>query len=340
MLQINNQTPFNAELHPYEDLHGRDYAIIIIKGTFNPCGDHLGMTLCDEQAPIQHADEYYGEPGQSSIKYPTDLALVKKSTDLILLGHGYAPGGRATNQFDVSLSAGNFQHTVRVFGNRFWQKEGLTWQPSRPESLQKMPLTYENAFGGSDPHADPQGSEAFEYDPSNPIGKGFIPKKANPIEGLALPNLENPNDLIVDEDSQPKPFGFGAIARDWQPRLTWAGSYDEAWQSQRMPLLPLDFDARFFNAAHPNLCISPELVGDEVMTIKNATESGLLSFQLPNQQLIATASMRGQQADFIAKLDTVVIEPDENRVMLTWRAAIPIKRKFLYLDSVTIKRRH
>lgn len=340
MLQINNHTPFFAELHPYEDIHGRDYAIVIIKGTFNPCDSSLGLTLADEQVAIQHEDEYYGEPGQSSIKYGTDLALVKKATDVVMLGHGYAPEGHATSQFDVSLAVGDTQQTVRVFGDRHWYKEGLAWRISRPESIRKLPLNYENAFGGSDPMAEQQGSGECEYEQFNPIGKGFIPKKGSPVEGLNLPNLENPNELIRETDSRPKPVGFGVISRDWQPRLGLAGRYDDEWQAQRMPLLPLDFDPQFFNGAHPNLCISPELRGDELVTVNNATESGLLSFQLPNQQLVVTASMRMQQADFIAKLDTIVIEPDENRVMLTWRAVIPTKRKFLYLNSVTIKRRH
>ena len=104
MLQINNHTPFCAELHPYEDVHGRDYAIVIIKGTFNPCENSLGLTLADEQVAVQHADEFYAEPGQSSIKYGTDLALAKQATDVVMLGHGYAPNGQAVGQFDVSLS--------------------------------------------------------------------------------------------------------------------------------------------------------------------------------------------------------------------------------------------
>ncbi len=340
MLQVNNHTPFSVELHPYEDVYGRDYAVVIIKATFNPCDNSLGLTLSDEQVAVQHADEFFAEPGKSSIKYGTDLAPVKKATDVILLGHGYAPGGRAVSQFDVCLTVGELQQSIRVFGDRNWYKDGLLWRISQPENIQRLPLIYENAFGGSDPRAEQQATGELEFEPANPIGKGFIPHKQKPVEGLALANLEYPNALIQDIESRPKPAGFGVIARDWQPRLGLAGSYDEIWQKQRMPLLPLDFDPQFFNGAHPDLCVSPALRGDELVTVNNATESGVLSFQLPNQQLEVTAKIRGKQADFVAQFDTMVIEPDENRVMLTWRVAIPCKRKFLYLESVTVKRRH
>jgi len=328
-----------VELHPHEDIHGRDYAVVIIKGTFNPCGRGVGLTLSDDQVAVQHADKFYGEPGASSIQYGSDLSPVKKATDVILLGQGYAPGGHAVSQFDVSLQVGERQHSVRMFGDRHWYKDGLLWRMSRPEPFYRVALLYENAFGGRDPQAEQQGSRKDLFEPANPIGKGFISNNQKPVEGLALPNIEDPNALIQDIRSRPKPSGFGVIARDWQPRLGLAGTYDQAWQEERMPLLPLDFNPQFFNAAHPDLCFSPMLRGDEWVTVSNATESGLLSFQLPNLHLVVTANLKMQQADFVAQLDTVVIEPDENRVILTWRAAIPCKRKLLYLNSVTVKRR-
>ncbi len=341
MLQVNNYTPFVAELHPYEDLHGRDYAVVIIKGTFNPCDNRLELTLAEEQIPVQHADEYAGEPGKSSIKYGTDLALVKKAADIILNGHGYSPDGRPVEMFDVSLSVGDHSNVIRVLGDRQWQRDGLGWQISQPKKIERMPLIYENAYGGIEPYSSNQKQiEKPDFEQLNPVGKGFFPKKGKPVDQLLLPNLENPFELIQDLTSRPKPIGFGVLARDWQPRLALAGTYDEVWQEQRMPLLPLDFDPLFFNGAHPNLRISPSIQGNELVTVKNATESGNLSFQLPNQQLMVTASIRNKKTDFVAQLDTLVIEPDENRLMLTWRAVIACKRKFLYLDSITVKRCH
>jgi hypothetical protein len=35
-------------------------------------------------------------------------------------------------------------------------------------------------------------------------------------------------------------------------------------------------------------------------------------------------------------LDTVVIEPDEGRVMLTWHSTVPCPREFVYVDCVIV----
>ena len=46
---------------------------------------------------------------------------------------------------------------------------------------------------------------------------------------------------------------FGPVGRHWEPRVRYAGTYDDRWTEDRMPLLPKDFDDRFHNAAPPGL---------------------------------------------------------------------------------------
>ena len=52
-----------------------------------------------------------------------------------------------------------------------------------------------------------------------------------------------------------------------------------------------------------------------------------------------SASIRRVAASYPAVLDTVVIEPDERRVVLTWRATVSCPRAFLYIDWVSIAAR-
>jgi hypothetical protein len=77
------------------------------------------------------------------------------------------------------------------------------------------------------------------------------------------------------------PAGFGFIAGDWQPRLALAGTYDEAWTKKRAPLLPKDFDRRFFNAATPGLVTADYLAGNEKVLVLGATAEGRWEFRLP-----------------------------------------------------------
>ena len=111
---------------------------------------------------------------------------------------------------------------------------------------------YERAFGGTDRSRVKDG--ILESEPRNPAGTGFLGKKtALPIDGVKLPNLEDPKDLISSSRSRPKPMGFGPLAPDWEPRRSFVGTYDEAWQKNRAPYLPNDFNPRFFNAAPADL---------------------------------------------------------------------------------------
>lgn len=334
MLEVRNRSPFSASLTPGLDKHGRNYALVVIKASFTISPLAATLHIAEEQIPPQNADIFYGEAGTSSIKYEADIALEKKGVDIILNGHAYAPAGKIVERTNVSLQVGDYKKSLYIFGDRYWQKDNLTWQSTTPKKFDRMPLVYENAYGGAD-NSHKQDA-AKEFCPYNPLGKGFVGSKREPQEGLPLPNLEDPQHLIEFWDDKPKPAGFGFTGRNWQPRLGYAGTYDEQWQQQRMPLLPMDFDDRYFNGAHPDLILPRALTGGELFTATNLSESGLLHFSLPSYQFSINASIKGKTTSYIPMLDTIIIEPDDYRVQATWRHAIPCAKDFLYIDAVTI----
>ena len=67
--------------------------LVAVKCTFTIASD--GSTeIADNQPPVLRTPEYHGEPGRSNIKYEADLVLTKTTTDVIVVGHAYAPGAR------------------------------------------------------------------------------------------------------------------------------------------------------------------------------------------------------------------------------------------------------
>jgi len=139
-----------------------------------------------------------------------------------------------------------------------------------------MDLVYERAFGGFD-------KPAGMYCKENHVGTGFIGKRtAERVEGLKLPNLEEPRNLINAWNSRPRPAGFGFYGRGWAPRLAYAGTYDDKYMKERHPLLPADFSFRFFNGAHPDLQVGGYLRGDEEVDLLNiCPEASRVHFRLP-----------------------------------------------------------
>ena len=337
MLEIKNNTPLTAEIIPGLDKNGYDYAALIIKGNFtlNPANPNL--VLSQQPAKLIKADKYYDEADNSSVQYEADTCILKPGTDIVLNGHAYPQNNQMAKMVDVSLQINNTNINYRVFGDRQWEKNGLSWNATAPKTFDRMPLTYENAFGGVD--TSTLEDEIVQYSAFNPIGKGFVGDKKSPTEGLHLPNIENPQTLISQYSDRPAPAGFGFISRSWQPRTNLAGTYDANWEENRQPLLPLDFDEKYFNAAHPSLITPQHLLGGEQIQLRNLSQLGDLNFVLPAWTAPVKVTVKGRSKSIKPVLDTVVIEPDINNVALTWRVTMPCYKQFLYINSVTIGRK-
>jgi hypothetical protein len=257
MLQVVNNTPFIAQMLAFPNEQGVDSAYAVIKGTWTILP---APALAKDQFPLILSDQFWGEPGLSSLKYASEATLIKPTTDVFLLGTAYPPDGESASQVDVSLRVGSLSKDVRVFGDRDWKKGILSTSFGSPQPFDRMPLVYERAFGGTDKTGKEE--QQIESEPRNPVGVGFRGKKsALPLEGTKLPNLENPSQLISGPKDRPAPAGFGPIPGSWEPRRSKGGTYDEAWQKNRAPYLPGDFDMHFFNAATPDLQAPTYLVG-------------------------------------------------------------------------------
>ena len=280
------------------------------------------LVPAEEQLEIKLGGEHWGEPGVSSFKLEPQVAFTKPATDVVLVGHAYSMGRPAV---DVSLRVGALRQTVRVTGDRYWIKSFGMIAMSAPEPFERMPLTYERAFGGWDrSHPDPD-KHAFE--PRNPLGTGFRSKSGRFEDGIRLPNLEHAGDSIRDYGQRVAPAGFGFTSPDWQPRAQFAGTYDERWTEERMPLLPRDFDRRFFNAASPGLIAAGYLKGDEAVWIGNASPGGTISFDLPGlPPPECRIHLKGGRDSIVqTNLDTVIINTDDALVLLIWRGYIAVR---------------
>ncbi len=332
MLQVVNHTPFVAELMLFANEQGVDSAYSIIKATYTI---HPRVAVAEKQVPVVPVDKPSGEPGKSSLHYPADACLIKPATDVLLVGHACAPRGEPVPEVDVSLRVGPVAKTVRVFGDRIWKRGLLSPSPSTPEPFTRLPLTYERAFGGTDATRAAEGT--VEAEPRNPLGMGFRGRRTTlSVEGARLPNLEDPKGLISSPKDRPAPACFGPIPGHWEPRRSFAGTYDAAWQKSRAPYLPADFDRRFFQTAPPGLIAPGYLTGGEPVTVENASPRGTLQFALPQVKLRVVYTIAGEEHERAPNLDTVLIEPDQNRLILVWRAVAECDKQGLKVRQIEV----
>jgi hypothetical protein len=332
MWQVDNRTPFAAERGWVRDRTGAEVWLVAVKCTFDIRPD--GSTVVSQvQPPVLCVPERFGDPGASSIKYESDLVLTKTTTDVLVIGHAYAAGGRHTTGMDVAFRVGPLEKVLRVTGDRAW---GVSGQ-SGPEPFVKMPLSYERAFGGGD-RRSPHPERDWEW--RNPVGTGFAVSRDN-ATGVALPNVEYANEPVRSWNDRPRPAGFGPIACHWQPRVGFAGTYDDEWMKTRQPLLPEDFDDRYFQCAPQDQQAPMFLRGGEPVTLRHLTPGGELRFMLPKVFLgFDTRFYDGsRELHRERRLHTVILEPDFPRVSLVWHTALPCHFKVQKLERtiVTVK---
>jgi hypothetical protein len=319
---IENETAFALlSLFP-SDEDGRPLFVPVLQATYAISPNGRLVLASPSPAPRPEGVLHGENAAVSSYRVEQIFAFTKLATDVVLVGH--ACSARPVTWLDVSLRVGALGKVVRVLGDRAWVKAAGGIAATEPLPFDRMPLVYERAFGGWDRTSpDPRHHRA---DRRNPVGVGFC-LPGRPFEdGLRLPNLEDPADPLRGFGQVVAPAGFGFVSPDWEPRSSLGGTYDEAWRKERMPLLPKDFDRRFFNAASTGLVANGHLRGDEEVTVDNASPRGRLSFRLPGPKAITCrASTRRADARFPLALDTVIVDTDASTLTLLYRGHLALR---------------
>jgi hypothetical protein len=315
---------------------GREMVIVVVKATYSipPSGARGDPWLADEQQPLIEADRFSGEPGFSAPLHETDFAHRKPACDVLLLGSAHAPHGRPVDRLPVALKLGSLQKQFTVVGPRVWRKYLAVAMASQPEHFQRLPLSYDYAFGGTDRTREAQDGQTDAYQP-NPVGRGYW-RDLKHIDGQPLPFTEASDQSVMDPAGRYVPMSFSPVGRNWTPRCAYAGTYDQHWLENTAPLWPADFDARYFQAAPADQIVPYPAGGEEVM-LQHLTPQGHCTFRLPRRSMpIIFIPHRGTDVRRDAVIDTVVIEPDAGRFTLTWRANLPLGRSVFDVREVVV----
>ena len=317
---------------------GRESILVAIKGTFEIPQNGGQPRLAEVQEKLVEADVFSGEPGFSAPIYESDYAPVKPHCDVILNGSAYTPGDRPAVRVQVALQIGPIAKSFAVIGNRVWQKGLLGFKASDPQPFVTMPISYNNAFGGVDnTHENPAKHKAVL---ANPVGVGFHENlKTEFVEGKPLPNSEELDREVTKPNGNYKPMAFGVIGRAWEPRPAYAGSYDQNWIDNHFPFLPPDFNEAYFQAA-PLDQQMPFPKGGERIILTNLTPVGRTVFTLPRDLSIpVTFYLKNyEEKETTAVVDTIVIEPEAKRFMLTWRASLPLRKNIFEIAQAVAGR--
>lgn len=314
---------------PLADQDGQALLVPVLQASFDIAG-RGGLRLLDPQPAIDLAGSFWPLPPGSdpnterSVRMEAQVAFDKPACDVVLLAHAVAPH-RATSRMLVEFAVGTARQSALVSGERRLLSSGKI---EAPAPFDRLALRYEYAFGGSDLRSvDPA---RRRIDPRNPIGLGVGIEGVAPDARWRMPRIEDPRAPLRVYGQQVPVIGFGFVASHWQPRAAYAGTYDLEWQQRRMPLLPRDFDRRYFNAAPSALTFMPGPPGGTAVDIVGTTPQGRVNFDLPDlgTPLFHAAPRCGPRKTHKMKLDTIVVDTDLMRLTLIWRTHFFVRDGF------------
>jgi hypothetical protein len=333
---------------PGQTPEGQPILSVLVKRTYDI---HFGKACerAEQDIKIHAADVFYGDPMNSSVQFESDFVPFKLSTDVVLNGKVYAPDGSPAMQVSAGLAVGNSKKLITITGDRVCHfRSGSLPFFEDPTPFMDLELRYERAYGGVDIYSDKR--IPFPY-MRNPLGCGFAVKNVEKtIQGLTLPNIEEPETLLTPErlccedfttwEQQPMPAGLGWLPKTWLPRAQLAGimpgdraveqelrqAYTKLVPSEHRELyakthLP-DMNFQFFNGASSGL-VFPFLKGNEMIRMLNLTPEGKSLFYLPADAVKISMDIGSGIVEPEVVIHTVMIRMEDKQIDIVWRGAVP-----------------
>lgn len=171
-----------------------------------------------------------------------DEGVSKLTPEFLVHGKAFPPPSSGGIGCAVRVKLGNRRKTLLVFGDRHW----VGSKPSAPSAFESMPIDWAHAYGGSEVPANPEGMGAR-------LERGVH----------RLPNIERPEQLLIDPTQIVEPAGFGPRGPLHPDRARWRGTYDASYLKTHAPGFAPDLDWRYFNLAPEDQWFDAPLRGDE-----------------------------------------------------------------------------
>jgi hypothetical protein len=299
-MQLDNRTVFPAALFRGCIDEKRLFGSLVARMTYDLRGDRLELAR-EQSWPVQPGP-WNGPCGPME----GDELFYRGGVDILVFGSARSPTGRPTTWIDVTVQAGrDFATSVRVFGDRFWERRGRGIVMSPPGPFDAIQLTLANAYGGKD-----EWDELPVAFPSNPDGKGYVISEES-APGKALPNIEDPDNLIRTWEDQPQPVGVGACPMSCGARILDRVVFDEDGMLKELK-------PTFYNHAFPRL-IAPFLQPGEWVRVTGVRPGNPIEFALPQPPVTVHVSIGTHREEVPPPIDQVGIDVERQQVFLTYR---------------------
>ena len=221
LLKIRSDPSLVAGAFDLEDQHGDRWLTLVVKVTFDVAPGRCTLAVRQERVA------FGVEPAPNGP--PEDDLPPKPRAEVLVLGHAYAPGGKATKELVARISVEAFQKAILVVGDRYFDEAGRL---SAPKPFLSMGIGLDRAAGG--PRS------------ANPIGVSPGPLGTS----VRLPNLFPPGFVPSRPDEAIPIATLGPIPPWFPARRDKLGAVDGAARWRDVP--PGKVAPAFFQTALPD----------------------------------------------------------------------------------------
>ncbi len=263
-----------------------------------------------ETAEVELYDDpvYIAEPGSSALVYDHDFVIDKQNTDVIVHGKARTYGARALNYHECRLLVdGHIDKVLAVHGPREWITHGGGITLSAAHTFTEQNIDYSLAIGG---------------DERNRLGGG-IATSTKALLAQPVPGIFYPTEDWGIKVKHLRVAGFGPLPPFFSDRYRYAGTFDEQWQQNRRPILPEDFDRRFYQCAPFDQQCQGYLQGGERIMLSGFNHDDTLSFRMPHQHFKAQAVFGEEIVTKAMPVYTVAIDTEAQALYVTYSASFP-----------------
>jgi|GEM_PF-5883651 len=234
-----------------------------------------------------------------------DLGVPKGSSEFLVYGSAFSQN--PVHGLGIFVRVANISKFLMVFGDREWTNFGI----SKAKPFKVMPIDYEHAFGG-------------DSITENPLGKGT----ANSKVANQLPNVENPDNLIISKEDIPPIAGFKPYPYKWPQRQQYFLEHGEF--NMDSEIIPENILPDHFNTAPHDQRFEGFFIGNEEIEIKNMHPfTPLIKSSLPGIKLRMFVvqqndSGKNEFHEMPVTCETLFLLPEWERGILIFRATTEI----------------
>ena len=322
-MELRNLTPFSV--HLFRGVVDDDTMVAVVACRFT-CSVQRdgGLVPLEVQEPVRANAEELPEG-----IFDDDSAPLKPGVEVVVLGDALPVPGPTATRMTVRLLVGEAAREISVVGDRVWEPalgvdrdEAVSrsraghhdldaLRSSAPEPFERMPVTWERAFGGVAEQYDEDGFAGLLPHPENTGGAGYYAYLEQAL-GSALPNLEGPA-AVSHWRQRPRPMGLSPLGPMTKVRV--ARGYDADHEQGTVEVLP-----QSYLSAPPEQCFEDLEPGTQV-EVRGMSPSGSLHFAIPDLPVEVDVQTGPRRSRLPCRLDTVELHPNEERVAFVLRAA-------------------